>query len=50
MQKKPQPNGDLNPKQRLTCSVGCCTAIQETRIPSEMYAGEHVSLMGNTHP
>ena len=42
-------------------SYKCCTAIQETRIPSEMCAGEtyitdgkHESLVicvrGNTHP
>ena len=59
--EKTQSSGDLNPKQCLTCSVGCCTAIQETRIPSEMCAGEtcitdgkHASLVicvqGNTHP
>ena len=29
----------------------CCDiAIQETSMPSEMYAGEHVSLMGHMHP
>ena len=29
----------------------CCgIAIQETCIPSEMCAKEHVSLMGHTHP
>ena len=31
-------------------SYKCCTAIQDTHIPSEMCAGKHASLMGNTHP
>ena len=58
--EKTQPSGDLNPMQ-ATCSLACSTAIQETRIPSEMCAGEtriidgkHASLVicvrGNTHP